>query len=107
MKVICFYFTQEIDPATLGDIFYRYTPQVAFRGKQALFLEVSQCSKLYSAENILKRGLVHLKQLSLNASAAIADDVPTALALAVYKKNVKTELPVEALSLFASPFRQN
>ena len=50
------------------------------------------------------RAQVLLRRLQLQARLAIAEDVPTALALAQYSCPHKSQLPVESLLLFRSPF---
>lgn len=107
MTVICFLFPTDVDIQTLGEVFYRYTPQLAWRGRRALFLEVSQCQKIYTAEGIVRRGLVYLQQLGLKARVAMAESVPAALSLAIYRKSNIRELPIECLRFFALPFQVN
>ncbi len=105
MKVLCYFFPNDVDVQLLGDIFYQYTPQMAFRGRRALLLEVSKGRKLYSAEHIQARGLVYLKKLMILCRSSLATDAPTALALAAFNKSHFQQLPLESLIFFVSPFR--
>jgi hypothetical protein len=105
MKVICFLFAEPIRQDLWGDIFYRYTPQIAFRGKKIAFLEVDQCRRLYSPQSVMMRLLAVMKKMDVHASAAIADDAPTALAFVATGNKDKSQLPTEVLSYFGNPFR--
>ncbi|MES3036713.1 MAG: hypothetical protein V4736_02290, partial [Bdellovibrionota bacterium] len=82
----------------------RFTPQITLSDR-AVFLEIAACHRLYSEHNVLLRIQVLLKRFKLSARVQIADDIPTALALAVFNLRNPMDLPVEALAFYHSPFK--
>ena len=100
----------------LAEACYRFSPQIAVReaepareagGKQtaAIFLEIGKCSSLYSENTLFLRLAVLVQRFGVVAQIGIAEDVPTALALARFGLKQKDKLPLEALSDYASPFK--
>ncbi len=111
MRVACVYLTQP-SPAVLefAEACLRLTPQVAI-GERAIFLEIGGCEKLYSEKTFSLRIQALLKRFMVSARVALANDIPTALALAKYQAATsaalcREDLPIEALQLYASPFKQ-
>lgn len=88
--------------SSLADHCWRWTPQIAV-GQDALFLEIGKCEALYSERTILLRLKVLAERWERCWQVAVADDLPTALALARWRV-AKEALPVEALADYLSPF---
>lgn len=103
MRVVCILLKKNTDAQSIAEIFYRATPQIIIKGNDAIFLEISKCQSLYSEQTFLKRTLVTLKRISVHAKVSIADDIPTALALAVYPVGRKELLPIDALKYYFDP----
>lgn len=108
MRVLCLYFHEDVDLQGLGEIFYRYTPQIAFYKKRGLLLEVEQCKSLFGEQSLLLRAQVHLQALGLKANLALGSDPGSALSFAAYPSfGRKSDLPLETLSFFYAPFLQS
>ncbi len=107
MKVVCLYFgdhfIDEQDLRGVAEVFYRATPQIMLRSKQALFLEIGKCKSLYSEEAFMKRTFATLHKLGLSAKVGVAHDIPTALSFAVYGQRETATLPIDALRFYANP----
>lgn len=92
----------------LAEACYRFTPDIALRktpmGFEAVFLEISKCLGLYQESTLLHRLVRLSERLDLYPRIAIADDAPTALAMAVFKREQARKIPIEALQLYAQPF---
>ncbi len=88
--------------SSLADHCWRWTPQIAV-GQEALFLGIGKCESLYSERTILLRLKVLAERWEKRWQVAVADDLPTALALARWLV-AKEALPVEALADYFSPF---
>ncbi len=89
----------------LAEACFRFSPQVAVRSHEAIFLEVGGSASLFSEEE-LRSGLLELARKFgvAGARVAIADQVALALALARRGCRELRELPIEALSDYMSPF---
>lgn len=83
---------------------YRFTPTVAIREGEAVFLEISKCLGLYSEEALARRLTALCRRLGATASMASANDAPTALAMARYGQKNPAVLSIDALIDYASPF---
>ncbi|MCM2322770.1 MAG: hypothetical protein NDJ90_05875, partial [Oligoflexia bacterium] len=99
--------------AALGEACLRFTPVVALREGEAVFLDITACGKLYSEERLRARLLALGRRFVPGAGAcrvAIARDAATALALARFglggedSAEAWRRLPLLALRDFASPF---
>ncbi|MBI3557020.1 MAG: hypothetical protein HY074_12210 [Deltaproteobacteria bacterium] len=100
----------------LAEACYRFSPQIAVReaepprepgGKStsAIFLEIGKCTNLYSENTLFLRLAVLVQRFGVVAQIGLADDVPTALAMARFGLKQKDKLPLEALFDYASPFK--
>jgi protein ImuB len=104
MRVLCILLEKKDDAQSIAEVFYRATPQIMLRRNQAIFLEISKCRHLYSESTFIKRAQVTLNRIGNRARLAVADDIPTALALAVFPAVVsKDDLPIESLKYFSDP----
>lgn len=82
----------------------RFSPQVALRQPDAVFIEIGKCRKLYSEDSFIARVKVLLRRFSIEGKIAISDDIPSALAIARFQCPSTDELPIEALTDFGDPF---
>ncbi len=100
----------------LAEACYRFSPQIAVREAEpprepggrptaAIFLEIGKCSKLYSENTLFLRLAVLVQRFGAIAQIGLADDVPTALALARFGLKERDKLPLEALFDYGSPFK--
>jgi protein ImuB len=108
MRVLCIYFLSGIEKNNslekIAEACLRFSPLIAI-GQRAIFLEIGACRKLYTEESVSLRIQILMQRFLCQVQVAIADDIPTALAFAKYGVLDKSELPVESLKLYASPFR--
>lgn len=107
MKVVCLWFPKEIQMIKLAEVCLRFSPQICFRGNQALFIEYGKCKKIYSEETFFARLQVVLKRMKLTASMAQGQDIPDTLVLAKYQKRSLDALPLLALIELADPFNKD
>lgn len=107
MRVVCLLFSHPQNLFELAEIFYRYSPQIALREPDALFIEIGQCQKIYREEALFLKMQSLLKRLNLKAAIGVAEDVPTALALARFHVRDKSLLPLEALHDYLCPFEED
>lgn len=115
MRIVCIKLPKNTDAQAIAEIFYRATPQIRLRqagnmpapfDHTAIFLEISKCHSLYSESTFLKRTQVTLERIDISAELAIADDISTALAMAIYPVVDKDSLPVESLIYYSDPLGQ-
>ncbi len=115
MRIVCIKLPKDTNAQTIAEIFYRATPQIRLRqaghGKgpfdhTAIFLEISKCHALYSESTFLKRTYVTLERIGIHADLSIADDISTALAMAIYPVVDKDSLPIESLIYYSDPLGQ-
>lgn len=105
MKVLCLYFKNTPDLKNIAELFYQLTPQIAVRGNEAIFLEMSKGQRLFSEESFLKRTLVILRKFKLAPRYALAEDAGTALAYCKFFTTKKNILPLAALQCYLEPFK--
>jgi protein ImuB len=103
MRVLCIYFLEEAPVETIAEACFRFSPQIAL-GKRAIFIEVGACKHLYSEQSVLLRTQSMMSRFKKRGRLIIDDDIPTALARAVFKSKDRASLPVDALQIYSSPF---
>lgn len=104
MRVACILFNRDIELSEFAQACIRFSPQIALRCQNAIFIEIGKCSKLYSEQIFILRVQVLLRRFQYQARIEIANDIPTALALARYSAHSIDHLPIEALCDFGDPF---
>ncbi len=105
MKVACLWFTHSLPSIKkLAENCLRLSPQICFRGEEALFIEYGKCRRLYSEEGFFARLQVILRRLDLHPTIAMGHDIPDSLALAKFQRRTMDELPLLALLDLADPF---
>jgi len=83
----------------------RFSPQIAIREPNTVFIEIGKCSLLYSERSFLARVQVLLRRFGVDAKIAIAGDLPSSLALARYGVQGGLDaLPLDALEYLSDPF---
>jgi protein ImuB len=104
MRVACIRLNDPSKRQEFAQACLRFTPQIAL-GETAIFLEIGACRKLYSEQTLHQRLQILLRRFQLKGTIAIANDIPTALAISTYGKQERTQLPIQALQIYVSPFR--
>lgn len=99
MRVACVILQKSLIP--FAEACLRLSPQIML-GENWIFIEIGACRKLYSEDFFLKKLQVLLKRFGVVGKVAVADDIPTALGHAFYRKQ---KLPIEALTFYASPLK--
>lgn len=103
MKVVCFYFEKKVDLKNIAEIFFRYTPQIAV-SENALFLEIEQCSRMYSEAEFLNLAEAIFLKLEIAVKVGVAPSVPLALASASLGTKRLERIPLSFLRHFLFPF---
>lgn len=110
-RYACFLVTQGLERAgsqelrLFAEACFRFTSQIALRPGEAVFLEIGRSSRLFSEAGFRRRLERLARAFGLQGRIAIADDPPTALALARFPScSGKRDLPLEALRDYAHPF---
>jgi protein ImuB len=83
----------------------RFTPQIAIRGGNTLFFELTRSKLLYSEQGFRHRMSVLLRRMGLEGTLALGTHPCEALARAHYGE--KKALPLQALHFFGNPFYQD
>jgi len=104
MRVVCILLKDSKDLRFLAETCLRFTPQVAM-GERWLFLEIGACRHLYTEENLLAELQTLLDEFHIAAKIEIANDLPTAVASAVFNVRRREFLPIEAIPYFFNPFQ--
>jgi len=107
MRVVCMLFCNPSPISEIAEACYRWTPQVALSGEEAIFLEIEKCHRLYDERTLVLRLRGLLKRFGAQARIAVADDVFMSLAQAKYPRKENAFLPLEALLDVANPFKKN
>jgi protein ImuB len=84
---------------------FRFTPQIAVREGEAIFLEVGKSHLLFSEEGLRRRMEVLARRFELKVSMGFGDSAGEALAIA--RCGAAAALPLRALRDFASPFARD
>lgn len=105
MRVACvFIHGGETAITAFAEACLRFSPQIALREPNVVFIEIGRCKTLYSESSFLGRVRVLLERFKLKANVTIASDIPTALASARYAIGHQDLLPIAALSDYGDPF---
>ena len=130
-RVACLLLTrmpaQGFDIQIFAEACHRFTPQIAIRAQEGVFLDISGCQRLFSESGLSLRVHALARRFSVEVQIGFAEDAPTALAMARYQgyrgfyepsvsglrmgsqgptvdRITKNSLPLEALLDYASPF---
>ncbi len=112
MRVACILLSKAIDHSSLlefAEACLRFSPQIALREPNIVFIEISKCSSLYSENSFIARMQVLLRRFNIGGKIAISGDIPSSLALARYQVHCVDQLPVDQLPIeslddFGDPF---
>ncbi len=115
MKMIfCLLFTSNTQPGSaetrakailsLAEACHRFTPLVAVREGEAIFLDMTASLHLFQQETFARRLQALSRRFGLAPRVSSADDAPTALALARTSIRNLRDLPLDSLTDFLSPF---
>ncbi|MBC7692927.1 MAG: hypothetical protein H7222_14285 [Methylotenera sp.] len=107
-KVVCLLFPESSEHAlSVAEACYRFTPLIALRRQEAVFLELTASWHLFEKIDLLPRLHALCRKFELAPRIALAQDAPTALALSRHGSGNRLALPLEALADYADPFIQN
>lgn len=108
-RVACLLVTSgHADLDALAEACLRFTPLIAVRAGEAVFLDISACSRLYSEAELRARLTTLATRMGFKSRVEIAEHAASALALArfhIVSGGSLGRLPLEALIDVASPFR--
>jgi hypothetical protein len=104
VRVVCVLVEEQTNLEALAEALLRFTPRVCI-GENSVFLDIAGCQGLYTEPGLRLRIQVLMGRLGVKYRLAIATDLPTALALAVFRQNHRDLLPIDALQIYASPFK--
>ncbi|MGE0207434.1 MAG: hypothetical protein AB7R69_06320 [Candidatus Babeliales bacterium] len=103
MNVVCFVFQKKTNLQGIAELFYSYTPQIAI-SHEAIFLEISQCSLLYSEDEFLSLSEHIFKKLDLYPKTGIGPTACLAYAKAILGTQDLNRIPIYFLRYFLNPF---
>lgn len=107
-RVACVYFPGGFSEIKkLAEACYRFTPQLAVREDDALFLDITRSLSLFTEEGFLLRLSALAERFGAKPRISLASDAPVALATARFSVTQARKLPIEALLDYASPFRHH
>lgn len=106
-RIACMIIKSRASILELAEACTRFSPQIAVRGNEAIFLEIGRCRNLYSESSLVARLGVLAQRFGFVPQIGFANDVPTALAAARFGINRRDKLPLEALLDYASPFQHD
>jgi hypothetical protein len=108
-RVVCLFFSDSAVVESFAEACLELTPDVSVRKGEAVFLEISRCQRLFDEKMLIEKLRALAARLSCKPRMAVADDVPTALALArravARHGGSKYDLPLEALRDYVAPFQ--
>src|ERR1700693_587686 len=104
MRVVALLYSDPAHLQPIAEASLQWTPQAAV-SREAVFLEISRCGKLYREQTLLSWLQALNKRLGFKPKIAVANDLPTALAMARFRLSQRGLLPVEALSDYFSPWK--
>ena len=103
-EVACiFFFKRDVKLHDFTEACLRFTPRVAVREGEAIFLDMRGCASLNNDINLSRKLAVLLKRFNLNARVVFSTDAPTAFAKAICQCS-KEDFPIEAINAYISPF---
>lgn len=106
-RVICVYVQNRKSLEEFAEACLRFTPQIAVRDNEAVFLEIGGSLGLFTEETILARLSVLAQRFGLMPQLGVADDAPTALAMARFGVRRRELLPLMSLLDYAMPFERD
>lgn len=103
-RVACMLLKSRAPIIELAEACYRFSPQIAVRDNEAIFLEIGACRNLYTEHSLLMRLGVLAHRFGLMAQVGFGDTVPAALTSARFAGYQRQKIPLEALHDYAGPF---
>jgi len=113
MRVACLYFRGEVKLLEFAQACLRFSPQIAVREPDVVFVEIGKCLGLFSEASFVARARVLARRFESrpgSCTVTVHDDLPSALALARHAVSPGQDvgaLPLEALEEFADPYRKD
>jgi len=111
LNVACLWLHKPGPTEKLAELCLRFSPQIAVRRNEAVFVEIGKMRLLYSPEEFVKifQQLLNpwLKRIEVNARLGLGRDLTDALARAHFGSANIDSLSLEALYDFADPFNND
>lgn len=107
-QIYCLYLakkTPQEELLKLAEACYRFTPLVAIREGEAIFLDMTASLHLFKQTTLAQRLLITARRFGHSVRISNADEPGTALALARMGFRDPSQLPLTALADYASPFQ--
>jgi len=107
LRIACLWFSSPLKNGELerfAETCLRFSPQIALRARQAIFIEIGKSRTLFSEEAFIRRVRVLLRRFGLSVSGAVRSRAIDALLAARYGSHLPEALPLEALALVLDPF---
>jgi protein ImuB len=104
MRVVSLLYSNPAPLSPIAEACQQWTPQIAV-SHEAVFLEIGKCHRLYREESLLRRLQVLNRHLGFKPKVGVANDPPTALALARFQVAQREALPIEAVLDYFSPWK--
>ncbi|MEW6055458.1 MAG: hypothetical protein AB1540_02505 [Bdellovibrionota bacterium] len=103
-RIVCAFLRESSSIEPFAESCFRFTPQIAVRDNEAIFLEIGRSLGLFEEKTLLVRLSVLAQRFGYLPHLGVAEDAPTAFALAKFGCKKRSQLPLEALFAYASPF---
>lgn len=104
MTVACLWFPKDAPVQAIAESALEFSPQIALRRKEAVFIEIGKALKLYSEEDFLAKATKLLVEFGEVGRVRLAKNAPQAIALAKYNAAEGDLLPLDALKELCDPF---
>ena len=107
MKVVCLWLTNSQQTEKTAELCLRFSPQIAVRKDEAVFIEIGKCKNLYTPEGFAQNIKNLLNEMQIDARIAYGLDITDALVRAKYGTQDYLSLPLTALNEFCDPFNRD
>ncbi|MBI1822884.1 MAG: hypothetical protein HY200_01900 [Nitrospirae bacterium] len=104
MRVVVLLYSNPTPLSPIAEACHQWTPQISI-SHEAVFLEIGKCHRLYREESLLLRLQVLNKRFGIKPKIGVANDPPTALAMARFQVSQRKVLPIEAALDYFSPWK--
>ncbi len=111
LNVACLWLNEPGPTEKLAELCLRFSPQIAVRKNEAVFVEIGKMRLLYSPEEFVKifQQLLNpwLKRIEVSARLGLGRDLTDALARARHGSQIIDSLTLDALYDFTDPFNND
>jgi len=115
LRIACLWFSSPLEADELerfAEACLRFSPQIALRARQTIFIEIGKSRTLFSEETFIQRAQVLLRKFgfrerNITVGGAVRSRAIDALLAARYGTHLPEALPLDALSLVLDPFKES